>query len=121
MGIWVRGAIVAAVVFGMGSCSPEDFIDENLGAATIVSFEASRSSIDEGESVTLSWVTRDAKTLRLVDDRSESIDLLGADIRSGSVEVSPFMTSNYRLIAIGANRKEVASEVRIEVRRASLD
>ncbi len=64
----------------------------------IHSFTADSTTIDEGESVTLSWVTTGATTVYL-GHTSESLSATGTVNSSGSKIVSPSETTTYTLTA----------------------
>lgn len=70
---------------------------ETLG---ITSFTATPAAFDPGDLITLQWVIVGAPdAIALVDDQGGTVDVSGASLTSGSVQVSPTATTTYTLTA----------------------
>jgi|GEM_PF-1641213 len=79
----------------------------------ILEFTAARSEIQEGESTTLQWSTKNAVSVALLENGikrgSEALPV------EGSLEVSPLRDTTYRLEAWGADGRLAWSEVTVSV------
>ncbi|NRA39588.1 MAG: DUF5060 domain-containing protein, partial [Planctomycetes bacterium] len=80
-------------------------------SAVVDNFSSSASSIQAGQSATLSWQTTDATSVSIDNG-------LGAQVVDGSVAVSPTVTTTYILSAIGSGGNDSAS-VTITVNNSS--
>lgn len=75
----------------------------------IVSFGATPSTIEKGQTAVLAWETENAESVRIVDGSGTPLDLGGAGAGEGSVEVSPVETTTYTLEARRGERTTEAS------------
>lgn len=104
-----------SVVF-LGACGS----DENEGTPApsrdvkIESFVAAPEVIEPGQSTTLSWRTKNATSIVLMDGSGERIPLEGQAPEEGSVELTPEATTTYTLRAQGAGGSD-EKEVRVKV------
>ena len=78
-------------------------------APAIEEFESSASGVSAGDSVTLSWRTSGADAVAIADDSGDPVDVSGADVAMGSVEVVVDATTTYTLTATNAGGQDVAS------------
>jgi hypothetical protein len=90
----------ALVLAGCSTTHPADLPE-------IVSFTASSATIAPGDTVTLSWQTRSASAVEIVDDTGASLDLSG-EVGRGEVAVAPARTRFYVLRATGAGTRATA-------------
>ncbi len=101
-------------VLGFAACSDGSGPGDKPAEPSIEAFTPSPSRIERGESVTLSWVTRNATSIRLLAGAT-AVELGDAKAASGSVELRPNETTIFRLEATGANGAEASREVEVEV------
>lgn len=87
--------------------SAERETDESV---RILSFVAEPEEIREGEVATLSWRTKNAKKLHLYAGEEE-IELPEGSAAEGSLEVKPESTTNYLLVAEGAEGAEARAGI----------
>ena len=92
----------------LASCSP-------AGEASIERFEVTKPLINEGDMVTLTWeATSPRKTCVLNwNDGAPSEDLHVACI--GTKDVTPSITTNYQINALGADNMFVSKSVKVTV------
>lgn len=80
----------------------------------IVAFDASEKLVGSGTAVLLSWQVTGADSIVVTDASGRKVTSAVLDLPEGSVEVSPRITTTYRLQA--SNRERSASaEVKVEV------
>jgi uncharacterized repeat protein (TIGR01451 family) len=87
---------------GTATASTTIVVDVNAAAPVIMSFAASPSRINSGQTSTLSWATSNATTVSISGVR-------GAQPANGSVSVTPTATTSYTLTAVGAGGSVTAS------------
>lgn len=107
--------LTLAFLFAIG-CSSEEEKKPGPGEAAILAFTAEPSEIEPGGTATLSWRTRNATSLTLFDGEGRPVDLGGASIEEGSVQVGPETTTTYTLQAKGPDSMD-EREVQVRVRR----
>jgi len=86
---------VCSTLSGFSECKSVTIISEFL----VSSFEASVSTIDFGESVELSWATKNADTFRLLEGTNPIADETTVDKDGDSIVVQPTATTTYTLEA----------------------
>jgi len=77
-------------------------------AAPTASLVANPSSIETGQSATLSWETANATTVR-IDAVGDHVEALGVAQPTGSLQVTPMESTTYTLYAQGPGGKESAT------------
>ena len=77
-------------------------VEVNVGLPEVTSFTGPQTPINVGSSAALSWEVSGAQTLALVDDQGVAVDISSQDVASGSVMVSPEVTTTYTLSATNA-------------------
>lgn len=85
-------------------------------APEIVSFEASATRITSGETVRISWQTRDAEAVELKAN-GRVVELGDADPAADSVEIPVHETTEFRLAAIAGERRAEAEPITVEVEK----
>lgn len=105
----VNGNTLAATTFGAigGGGEPRTIVFNGTRTSTsippiVASFTASKSTIDPGESITLSWSVLGATSLSIDNG-------VGAQPLSGSLTVFPARTTTYTLTATGASGSTTAA------------
>jgi hypothetical protein len=88
---------------------------EASGDVEIEYFKASSSNILLGETVTLSWKTCCAKSIKIIGLEKEPEETLPL---SGTLEVFPMATTTYILQAVGFNGEMVTKTVTVNVNQA---
>lgn len=91
----------------------QDTVDVEINAAApeVTSFVGPQSPIESGSAAALSWEVSDAQSLALVDDQGVAVDITAEDVASGSVMVSPTVTTTYTLTATNAQGEDTATAV----------
>lgn len=82
---------------------------EQVKPPVINSFTASKTSIEAGETVTLTWTTTNASSVTISPD-------IGTVAASGSTSVTPTTTTTYTLMAKGKSDKTASSSLTITVK-----
>ena len=82
--------------------------DEGQTPSPTVTLSASKTQIDWGQSVTLSWFSTNAESVEIQPD-------IGAAPASGSRSVSPGVTTSYRITARGADGQMAAASETVRV------
>ncbi len=88
---------------------------ETPDPAEILSFGAEPATIAPGGTAVLSWRTSAAVSLTLSPEGGEPLDLAGADLADGQLEVKPEETTTYVLVATGAEGSGTPAEARTTV------
>jgi len=79
----------------------------------ITSFTASSTTITKGDLVTLSWVTQNATSIKIVTSAGQTLSNRPA---SGSISVTPNKTTTFTLIASDSSGNEVSKPLTITVK-----
>ncbi|HWV37997.1 MAG TPA: hypothetical protein VN033_05920 [Vulgatibacter sp.] len=106
--------LAGAVALG-SACGGEDppvALDDD---PEILEFRADPDAVIPGEATTLSWKTRNVRSIRIVGSGGAELNLSGVDPAEGSVSDKPAATTTYVLIASNAI-KEVEKRVVVSIR-----
>lgn len=96
----------------LGGCNEDPL--EPPPAPIIVSFEASATTVDEGDEVTLSWETQNATSLSLLGNDG-SLEISPFQIDSGSITLILVDTTTFELIAEGDTEHSVSAFLTVTV------
>ncbi len=107
--------LASMVVIGCGGTDDRDPTTAAQSLA-IETFAVQPASILEGESATISWTTRRADTILIQEVGGAPVDLGGAAVAEGSIEVSPSATTRYEIIATSAGGATATRSLSLEVR-----
>lgn len=105
--------LLGFALLALAACVDEDSKPKPKSEATIVQFHADPSTIKEGESTTLHWVTRGAKKVILLENGVKRGE--GSLPPSGSLVVTPAGTTVYRLEAADKAGRIVDTSIEVAV------
>ncbi len=111
---WIPAAIATSVVC-LAACSSEPLPEVDGDPVRIEAFAADPEVLEIGESTLISWVTRDAWSVRITDDEGGLIDLEEQRIDFGTKTLRPRRTTTYTLAAKGASGAEVYRELVVRI------
>ncbi len=114
--LWILSSLAAlSLVFAACGDDPAPPKDKDSKAVEIVSLSVDPASVEAGDTVKVSWETRYAESIALTANGT-SIEVGGADLGQGSVEVVVESTTTFQLVATGKAPGDIASrtaEVRV--------
>jgi hypothetical protein len=100
--------VALAAAIALAACGERPATYLNLPAPpSIKTFEASRSKINRGEAVTLTWTVEHAENLELLDDQGQKLTFTGTPAE-GSAEVTPDRSTFFVLRAKGEGGRDAA-------------
>src|SRR5688500_12742393 len=101
-------AVIALAVTGCPQTTPDPITQDVPVPAKIESFKSSLPSVVAGQSVTLSWTTKDAQSISLTTATGEKVAGVDGTKLNGSVEVTLQESSVFLLTARGEGGSDQA-------------